>query len=188
MRYTDYLKELLRPLRLYVLDTGYGAEELKQEGRGLDQCYDALSQLEIEAFLNTASEYGLLAYETLLPYRPTSETLEDRRNAIIALLRINDSSFTIDALNDTLKGCGIQAIVREGSAAMTVEIFFPGVQGIPDHIEEIKKRIEQILPCHLGVIYFYKYITWMELEIWFSSWSVLEAENLSWNALELYVK
>ena len=68
---------------------------------------------------------------------------------------------------------------------MTVEVLFPGIQGIPDNIEEIKKRIEQILPCHLEILYHYKYITWAELENWFSSWAELEAENLNWNALEL---
>lgn len=188
MGYAEYLRELLRPLRLYSLDTGYGAVELEQEGKVLDQCYNAIDQIETEAFLNTALDYGLEAYEALFPYRPASENLEDRRQAILALLRIDGGCFTIDALNDTLRGCGIHATVRESDTAMTVEITFPDMQGIPENMGEIQKRIEQILPCHLEVVYCYKYITWRELEAWFPNWAAIEAEKLDWTALELYVK
>lgn len=186
MGYSDYLKALLRPLRLYVLDEGYGAAELEQEGAALDRCCGSLEGLEMESSLCTAETYGLEAYEELLPYRPASETQEERRAAIMALLRIDDGSFTLAALNDTIRGCGVDAVVREGEEAMTVEVLFPGVRGLPENLEELQKRTEQILPFHLKVVYCYQFVTWQQLEAWFPSWEALEAKELTWEALEMY--
>ena len=186
MGYCDYLKALLRPLRLYVLDEGYGAAELEQEGAFMDRCGNDMERLETEAFLSTAETYGLEAYEELLPYRPASETAEERRAAIMALLRIDDGSFTLEALNDTIRGCGIDAVVRESGEAMTVDVFFPGVRGLPENLAELQKRIEQILPCHLKVVYAYQFITWQQLEMWFPSWSALDAAAITWEELEVY--
>lgn len=186
MGYSEYLKGLLRPLRIYVLDEGYGAVELEREGAALDSCGNTLGQVEQEAFLHTAEGYGLEAYEELVPYRPASETLEERRAAIMALLRIDGGSFTVAALNDTLRGCGVAAVVQEGSEAMTVEVRFPGVRGLPENLEELKKRTEQILPCHLKIDYCYQFITWEQLERWFPSWEAMEAKALDWEHLEIY--
>lgn len=188
MGYSEYLKELLRPLRLYVLDEGYGAAELEWEGAALDQCGDGLAEIEREAFLHLAESYGLESYEELLPYRPASETVEERRAAIMALLRIDGGSFTVAALNDTLRGCGVAAVVREGDEAMTVEVSFPGVRGLPENLAELQKRTEQILPCHLKVEYCYQFITWEQLERWFSTWESIEAKALDWEHLEMYEK
>jgi len=186
MGYCDYLKELLRPLRLYVLDEGYGAAELKQEGAALDRCGDTFEGLETESSLCTAEAYGLEAYEALLPYRPASETAEERRAAIMALLRIDDGSFTLAALNDTIRGCGMDAVVQEGEEAMTVEVLFPGVRGLPENLAELQKRTEQILPCHLKVVYCYQFITWQQLEAWFPTWEALEDKAMTWEELEVY--
>lgn len=188
MGYSDYLRNLLRPLRLYELDEGYGAAELNALGAAMDRVFAALESAETEALIPTASGAGLAGYEAILPYVPAYLTLADRRGAIMALLRIDGSSFTGAALNSTLSGCGITAVAEETGTANTVRVSFPQHRGTPEGYAELRARIEQILPCHLGITYFIIYITWAEIESWFSSWTELESACASWDALERYLK
>ena len=106
----------------------------------------------------------------------------------MALMRIDDCAFTPAALNDTLSGCGIKAVVEETSVPMTVRVSFPDNRGVPADFQALKERIDSILPCHLAVDYFIIYITWSELESWFSSWADIESLDLSWDALERYAR
>lgn len=184
--YFDYLKTLLSPLRLYELDAGYGARELELAGARLDEVYSTLEESERESIVMTAGDFGLDAYEELLPYRPVTSTTQARRDALAALMRIDGRSFTVDALNDTIGGCGVRANVREGAARQTVELRFPGVSGIPEDFERLSVRIEKILPCHLGVGYVFAFISWDELEEKLPTWDTLEAAGFSWTQLEMY--
>ena len=186
MGYSDYLKDLLRPMRFYDVDEGSGAEELAAEGAELDGVYSALSDAEREMLPPTAQGEGLQNYEAILPYHPSYITLQDRRRAVMSLMQIDDCAFTADALNATLSGCGIKAQASETGTAYTVQVRFPDNRGIPADYDALKARIEAILPCHLQVEYYIIYITWQELEGWFSSWAEIEGKNLSWDGLERY--
>lgn len=186
MGYTDYLKNSLRPLRLYALDAGYGAAELAAEGEALDALSAALDDAEREASPLTATGEGLTALEALLPYRPAASTLADRRQALGALLRVDDCSFTPEALNATLSGCGIAAAAEETGTPRQVRVRFPGVRGTPPSFAALQLRIEALLPCHLGVEYALVFPAWSELERWFPTWSAFETAKLSWAGLEAY--
>lgn len=186
MGYTDSLKNLLRPLCVYDLDTGYGCSELETQGAALDACCGAGETLEREGLLPTAENYGLNAYSEILPWIPAQTDIAARRSALMALLRIDDASFTEPILNTILTGCGTKANVTETSIWYTVCVRFPGIAGVPPMFEELKQRIEAILPCHLNVIYEFDFIKWMELEEWFSTWQVLENTGFSWGELEAY--
>ena len=187
MGYAEYLKDLLRPLRLYELDEGDGCAELEAEGGQLDGICRQLDGALREGILAGAQDAGLSAYEEILPFVPSYITAQDRRRAIEALLRIDMRSFTAAALNGTIAGCGIRARVEEADAPRTVKVSFPYNRGIPENIGELKRRIEQILPCHLGVEYIFEYLLWGELEKWLPSWSELEAKVGSWGELEVYL-
>ena len=114
MGYADYLRELLRPLGVYDLDGGvFSPAELTAQGSALDGCGVRLDRVEREVLLCTAEDTGLTAIETLLPRRPVTETVQQRRRALAALLRIGGDSFTLKAVNDNLAGCGINALASE---------------------------------------------------------------------------
>lgn len=186
MPYLDYLKTLLRPLRLYDLDVGYGAQELALASERLDEVFFNLEATEAESFIISAEDIGLEAYEQILPYKPVFTNVKSRREAIAALLRIDGRSFTQKALSDTVRGCGVLATVKEAAAHQTVVVSFPGTKGIPDEFESLKSRIEQILPCHLGIEYYFAFITWAELEESFPIWRELDAAAFCWEELELF--
>ena len=68
-----------------------------------------------------------------------------------------------------------------------VEVSFPDVPGIPDGFEDMRKIIEDILPCHLEIRYVYWYVTWARMEEQFPRWNGLEGSGLSWEELEKMV-
>ncbi|MGM9521825.1 MAG: putative phage tail protein [Oscillospiraceae bacterium] len=185
MGYTEHLKALLRPLCVYELDEGSGASELSAMGCMFDGVFDQAETLEGECTVGTAQGYGLEYYEELLPKRPVNAGLGQRRKAISALMNIDGTSFTQKRLNETLLGCGIAASVRETEQHYTVEVTFPETKGVPDSIEEIKERIESILPCHLDCVYKYVFCTWGELETDFTTWESIEKLG-TWGAAESY--
>lgn len=184
MQYAEELKELLRPLGVYDVDRGAGAAELETVGTALDGIFTKLEAAGTEALPLTATGTGLGMWEDLMPYVPASQSVEDRRRAIIALLRIDGSAFTADMLNATISGCGIRAVVEETGESQTVQVIFPGVRGEPENFTELCSRIEQILPCHLKVDYLLVYLQWWELESLFATWGALDASGKTWGALE----
>ena len=70
---------------------------------------------------------------------------------------------------------------------LRVEVRFPEVPGIPDGFDEMRSIIEDILPCHLEIVYVYWFVTWQLMEERFDTWGDIEALHLSWEALEKLV-
>ena len=188
MSYARYLKNLLEPMRVYRLEGTLNGGELESAGAALDGVEAALDEAEREMLLSTAEDWGLAAVEELLVHRPAAPTLAQRREALAALLRIGGDSFTLGAVNDTLRGCGINAVASETGTPGYVEVRFPDVPGIPENIEELRRIIEDILPAHVGITYLYWFSTWAELEEQFDTWGEIEALGLTWDGMEKLVE
>lgn len=184
MKHEEYLVELLRPLGVYDLSRGtVNRGELAAYGLELDGVWGALDETAREMSLVTAEDDGLALVEALLPYRPVCETVEQRRQALAALLRIGGDSFTLPAINDTLAGCGLNAKAAEGGQPGYVEVSFPDVAGIPEGFERLRAIIEDILPCHLEITYSFWYNTWAALRERYPTWREAAATGLSWYGL-----
>ena len=186
--YAGYLKELLRPLRVYELEGTANGAELEAQGQALDEAEAVLEEIQREMLVSTAEGRGLEAIECLLVRRPVAPNLELRRAALAALLRIGGDSFTLAAINDNLKGCGLNAVASETGTPGYVQVRFPDVPGIPDGFEELREIIESILPAHLGIEYVYWYITWALMEERFDTWGDIEAIGPTWEELEKMVE
>ena len=154
----DYLRELLRPLGVYRLDGSFLGAELDSLGTGLD---------------------GVQAY---------LEEIQRERQALAALGRIGGDSFTLAAINSTICGCGLNAVVTETGSPGTVEVRFPEVAGIPEGFDQMQPIIEDILPAHLLIRYVYWYQTWAQLEARGLTWAALEADQVTWKQLETMVE
>ena len=187
MEHEQHLLELLRPLGVYDFSArSINRGELGVYGVGLDLGYEQLEETMREMSLITAETTGLELVEALLPFCPVSDTVENRRRALAALLRIGGDSFTLAAINDTLSGCGIKAKATEGTQPGYVEVFFPDVAGIPTDFEEIRVIIEEILPCHLEVTYVFWYNSWGDLAEMVSTWGEAEATGKTWYELSTW--
>lgn len=186
MSYGQYLRELLRPLGVYDLSAPFNGGELDAAGAALDGVEAELDELHRESDLTEAESWGLEQVARLFVRRPVAAEPRALAAALAALLRIGGDSFTLAAVNDTIAGCGVPAkVVEDGAGKVTVS--FPGVAGVPEGFEDMRKIIEDILPPHLEIEYWFWYITWAELEEKFPTWQSIEDRELTWDQLETSV-
>jgi len=177
----DYLASLLRPLGVYDLREGtVNRGELEAYGVRLDHMAGELEDTAREMNLTTAEGFGLERVEELLPYRPVCSTPGQRRAALAALLRIGGDSFTPAAINDTLRGCGLNARAEEGGQPGYVKVYFPEVAGIPEGFDGLRAIIEEILPSHVDVTYVFWYNTWAMAAERHPTWGHAQDAGLSW--------
>ena len=188
MGYAQYLRELLEPLRIYTFREGsFSGAEVESIGKALDEVAAAIEETEREALLPTARERGLSRRAELFARSPAAPTLPLQRAALAALMQIGEGDFTREAMNRALSGCGITAEVLETEEAGCVRVIFPQTAGIPAEFDQIAQIILDIIPCHLNVEFYFRYLTWVELEARFQTWNSIEEENHTWDSLELAV-
>ena len=186
IRFEDELVRLLRPLGVYDLRPGtINRGELAAYGAQLDHGEDELDHTAREMNLTTAEDLGLERIEALLPYRPVCVTVQQRREALAALLRISGDSFTPEAINDTLRGCGINARAEEGDQPGYVKVYFPDVAGIPEGFDRLRVIIEEILPSHVDITYVFWYNTWGMVADRHTTFGDAADTGLSWYGLAI---
>lgn len=186
MSYAQDMKALLHPLGVYRLDQSRLGAELECVGEAMDRLEEELERVQREMNLVTAREEGLDQVARLFARRPAARQPEQMAQALAALTRIGGDSFTCEAMNHTLAGCGLNARVRESQQVNTVEVRFPDVAGIPEEFERIRILVEEILPAHLLVRYMFWYQTWRQMEERNMTWQ--ELQQLRWDDLEKMVE
>ena len=171
--YEGYLRDLLAPLGIYDLtENSVSGAAICALGTGLDDVSDRLAEIEREAPTATAEDEGLDRREALFARRPAAVTAEDRRAAIAALLQIDGDSLTPEAIE-----------MGDGQ----LRVIFPEVAGEPEGFPQIQKIILDILPCHLGVEFYFRYLTWEECEAAGYTWAQVEAAGHTWESFQLAV-
>lgn len=185
--YEEYLRALLAPLGVYQLDReSLSGAEIYALGKGLDVVSQRLEEVERESVTATAEDEGLSRREALFLRRPAAATPKERRAAIAALLQIDGDSLTPEAIDRTIRGCGIWArVVETGTNQVRVE--FPGTAGIPPEFDQIQKIVMDILPCHLGVDFSFRYLTWDGCERAAYTWGLVEEQGYDWSGFHLAV-
>lgn len=182
MMYETCLQSLLDPLGIYDFSDGsLNGAELASLGTALDLVFQQLVLAERESIVTTAENEGLSRREALFARSPAANSPIDRRVAIAALMQISSDSFTPAAIDLTLSGCGIRAWAYEMGNGV-IRIVFPDVTGEPDEYERIKQIILDIIPCHLDVEFYLRYMTWYDCENCGYTWAGVESKNYSWDA------
>lgn len=185
MGYYHYLCELLRPMRVYRLEEeSISGAELFAAGGGLDEAAEVLEKAAREGLLMTAEDEGLARRERLFSRIGARTTPELRRLAIASLMRVGGDGFTLRAVNETIGGCGVRAVAEETDKAGTVRVTFPQVAGEPEDFERIREIILEIMPCHLAVDFYFRYLTWAECEAAGWTWNGVEAAEHTWESFE----
>ena len=182
MGYYENLCASLRPLGVYALgEESVSGAELWAAGTALDTLSARLAEVERESVLATAETEGLARHLALLHRRGVG-SVSDRRASIAALERIRGDSFTPEAIACTLAGCGIAAACSETGQPGAVSVSFPGVVGVPDGFDAIRRAVLEILPCHLAVTFAFRFLTWGECEANGYTWAQVGA--YSWEEFE----
>ena len=185
MSCTEELIALLRPLGVYSFREGsFSLGELQALGKALDELETWAQTAQRESIVLTAQAEGLERMEALFRHGAVEQDTEARRKAIAAFLQIGGDSFTAAALNRCLRACGVPCTVEETGEVNRVKVWFPGVMGVPEGFSWMRAVIEDILPCQLGIFYWFRYCTWQETEQYRLTWGALNA--MSWTARMLY--
>ncbi len=184
MNSAERMRRQLEPLNIYRWEGSYQWAELQSQGGAIDACQAELEEIFREINLRSASSFGLERIHALLARGPRAQSIEAMREALAALLRIQDGSFTLSAINDNLSGCGLMAEAEELEFGKRLRIVFPSFLGIPPEFETVRAIIEDILPCHLEVEYRFRFLTWRMLEERGFTWRSIEAGGLSWYQLQ----
>ena len=188
MGYGEHLRKLLRPLGVYDLTAGsLSGSELDALGHGLDALSERLDYVERESSLATAESEGLDRREALFARTSVHYTTALRRQAVAALLRIGGDCFTLSDINNAISGCGIKALALEKDQFGYIRIIFPDVAGIPEGFEQIREIILDIVPCHLDVEFYFRYLTWAECEAFQYTWAIIHEREYTWYGFELAV-
>ena len=183
--YERFLRALLAPLAVYDLNEGtLNGAELAALGAGLDAVSDRIETAEREALTATAEGEGLRRREALFLRRNAAVTVTERRAAIAALLQIDGDSLTPSAIDRTLRGCGIKAWAREMGGGK-LRVLFPEVAGIPAGFDRIETIVREILPCHLEVEFYFRYLTWEECRRAGYTWAELETAEHTWESWQV---
>ena len=154
MSHGQNLRDLLEPLGVYRWEGTFQWGELQSQGAALDGVEAELESIQREMNLATAQAEGLDGVLALLGLeREEGALAEDLRQTAAALLRIGGDSFTLAAMNDTLRGCGLPARVEETGDPLKLKVIFPQAAGIPAGFAQVQARVEDILPCHVQVEY-----------------------------------
>lgn len=187
MSHARYLRELLRPLGVYDLSAPFNGSELDAQGAALDGVMDRAEEVQREVSLVTAETWGLENTARLFVRRPVASDPRKLASALAALLRIGGDCFTLTDINNTISGCGIKALAQEKDRFGYIRIIFPDVAGIPEGFEQIREIILDIIPCHLDVEFYFRYLTWAECEAYGYTWAIVHERDYTWFQFELAV-
>ena len=75
----------------------------------------------------------------------------------------------------------------EEKADGSLRVIFPRTAGVPAEFDQIRKIILDILPCHLEVEFYFRYLTWAECEAAEYTWDEVETAQHTWESFQLAV-
>ena len=110
------------------------------------------------AYIKDMNEESLSKLEKEFKMKPDSEmTLEDRKDFLLSILR-GIGVTNVEKLKTIAKTyeCGDIEVIQNYSS-YSIIIKFVSILGIPKRLNDLKKAIEKVVPCHLGISYEFKY-------------------------------
>ena len=127
-------------------------------------------------------KYGLVTFT----WGNVSGIDRDKGLFVIKPSGVDYDSLTPEDINRTILGCGVRAKALEAEAGH-LRVIFPEVNGVPPEFREIEDIVLDILPCHLEVEFYFRYLTWQECESMELTWADVEEALHTWESFELSV-
>ena len=116
------------------------------------------------AYIKDMDDESLSKLEKEFKIKPDGEmTLEDRKTFLLSILR-GVGVTNVEKLKNIAKTyeCGDIEVIQNYSS-YSIIIKFVSILGIPKRLNDLKKAIEKVVPCHLGISYEIKYNTLNDL-------------------------
>ena len=110
------------------------------------------------AYIKDMNEEALTRIEKEFKIKSTNDmTLEERKEYLLSILR-GMGVTNVERLKIIAKsydGGDIEVIQNYSSYSIIIK--FVSLLGVPKRLDDLKKAIEKVIPCHLGVSYEFKY-------------------------------
>ena len=141
----------------------------------------AVSDLQSQLFIQTAT-WGLPNWEKMLGVS-TDLALDfsTRRNVLKAKLRGLGVTTNEQLQNVCLSYTNGEVEIIENFADYSFIIKFVSILGIPQNIETLRQVLSEIVPCHLGFSFEFKYNTWGAI---LGDWD--DYSSMSWDDLTVF--
>lgn len=183
----EFMKKKLEPLGIYSLDDdSIVMVELTTYANELDRVYEALSELERECFVETATDYGLSIRERAYTSPRVDLSYDDRRKMLLYRMAITSNDFDKASIEKALLAAGIDGYIIESPGAMKIEI---NVQNLFDTMAtkvEAKQAAEKFLPAHLAYAFDFIPRTWAQLDAEDLDFAEFDARDLTWEEMDGY--
>ena len=130
-------------------------EKLSQRLNWLEGIFEEIVN---NAYIENMNEEALSKLEKEFKIKPTNDmTLEDRKDFLLSILR-GIGVTNVEKLKTIAKTyeCGDIEVIQNYSS-YSIIIKFVSILGIPKRLNDLKKAIEKVVPCHLGISYEFKY-------------------------------
>lgn len=172
---------VLEKTGLYYGEDALLSAELAAYAVGLDLIYAALADTERNAFVQTADDTGLAAYESLFRILPSTASAEDRRAMLLARGAVTPADNTEAALQRQLSAAGIRGkLTAEKGGVLNVNVL--SCMGISEAAAESEARA--FLPAHLLCVFDFGKNTWDASDGADKTWDALDARGKTWDALD----
>lgn len=173
---------VLEKTGLYYGEDELLSAELKAYAAGLELVYDALRDIEKNAFVQTAEDEGLAGFESLFRILPSTDSVENRREMLLVRGAVTPADHTEKALQKQLSAAGINGkLVAEKGGVLNINVL--SVMGISEAAAESEARA--FLPAHLICVFDFGKYTWDVRDGLNMTWNTLDAQGKTWDALDV---
>ena len=80
-----------------------------------------------------------------------------------------------------------EALAQEKEQFGYIRVIFPETAGVPPEFEQISQIILDIIPCHLEVEFYFRYLTWAECHAHGYTWAVVHQNQWTWQEFQLAI-
>lgn len=186
MKALESMTAKMKATKLYSLVGNTAVDfELQAYAQGLAMVCGELEKLEQEAFVATASDYGLANAESLLQIGAAGST-EERRNAILKCCAITPDNFTRADMERAFEMEGAHAQICEKIAEKCVYVNCMDALPTEEKKEAVIKTAKNYLPAHLNAELDFRSISWNNIDGANESFDAKDGRGLTWDAIDGY--
>lgn len=186
MRALESMVSSMKATGIYTLNgTTQVDRELQAYAAGLDMACDALTELQRESYVATASDYGLFNRESMLRIGAAGDA-QERRSRILKRCAITPNSFTRSDMEYALAVPGVDAEVCECITEKTIYVNCKDADAKSEQGLSIQKATKLFLPAHLNAELDFRSISWNNIDGENQSFDMLDGISLTWDAIDDY--
>lgn len=150
------MRAMLEKTGLYFGEDKWLSAELAAYAKGLELVYDTLSHVRRDAFVQTAEEDGLKAFESLFRVVPSVDSTKNRRAMLLTRGAVTPADHTVEAMQKQLLAAGINGkLVPQKGGVLNINVL--STMGISEAAAESEARVFACAP-QFGVRFWQKHV------------------------------